>query len=102
MPLTGKQRRFLRSLGHHLDAVVQVGKNGVSDSVVAATDAALTAHELIKIRCAAECPLDREEVAAALTTAATAELVQKLGRTLLLYRPDAERPRIALPRGADD
>ena len=97
MALTGKQRRFLRSLGHHLDAVVQVGKQGVSDAVVAAADAALAAHELIKIRCASECPQDRDEVAAALTTAVAAELVQKLGRTLLLYRPDPERPRIALP-----
>jgi len=97
MALTGKQRRFLRSLGHHLDAVVQVGKQGVSDAVVAAADAALAAHELIKIRCASECPQDRDEVAAALTAAVAAELVQKLGRTLLLYRPDPERPRIALP-----
>ena len=97
MGLTGKQRRFLRSLGHHLDAVVQVGKHGVSDPVVAAADAALAAHELIKIRCASECPQDRDEVAIALTTAVAAELVQKLGRTLLLYRPDPERPRIALP-----
>jgi RNA-binding protein len=95
--LTGKQRRFLRSLGHHLDAVVQVGKYGVSESVVAATEAALATRELIKIRCGSECPLDRDEVATALTTAVAAELVQKLGRTLLLYRPDPESPRIALP-----
>lgn len=97
MALTGKQRRFLRSLGHHLDAVVQIGKLGVTGPVVAAADAALAAHELIKVRCGSECPLDRDEVAAALTTAVAAELVQKLGRTLLLYRADPERPRIALP-----
>jgi RNA-binding protein len=97
MALTGKQRRFLRSRGHHLDPVVQVGKLGVTDPIVAATDTALATHELIKVRCGSECPLDREEVATALTTAVAAELVQKLGRTLLLYRPDPEKPRIVLP-----
>jgi RNA-binding protein len=97
MVLTGKQRRHLRGLGHHLDAVVQVGKLGVTEAVVAAADAALATHELIKVRCGTECPLDRDEVGAALTTALAAELVQKLGRTLLLYRADPERPRIALP-----
>jgi RNA-binding protein len=98
MALDGKQRRFLRSLGHHLEPVVQVGKHGVTEAVVAAADEALATHELIKVRRASECPLDREEVALALTTAVAAELVQELGRTLLLYRPDPERPRITLPK----
>lgn len=95
--LGGKQRRFLRSLGHHLEPVVQVGKQGVTEAVTAAVDDALFRHELIKVRCGSECPQDRDEVAASLAQALTAEVVQTLGRTLLLYRPDPEHPRIAVP-----
>lgn len=95
--LTGKQRRHLRGLGHGLDPVLQVGKGGVTDRVIAATDDALLAHELIKIRRGSECPTDREEVGEALAEATGAELVQTLGRTMLLYRPHPEQPRIRLP-----
>jgi len=96
-PLTGKQRRYLRGLGHSLEPVLQVGKGGVTPSVVAATDEALRAHELIKIRRGTECPSDREALGGALVSATGAELVQSLGRTLLLYRPHPDEPRIRVP-----
>ena len=95
--LTGKQRRYLRGLGHRLDPVLQVGKGGVTTSVIAATEDALLAHELIKVRRGGECPADREEVGAAIATATGAEVVQALGRILLLYRAHPENPRIHVP-----
>ncbi len=95
--LTGKQRRYLRGLGHGLDPIVQVGKGGVTAPVIAAADQALLSHELIKVRRGAECPADRDEVAAALAAATGAAVVQTLGRTLLLYRVHPETPRIQLP-----
>ena len=98
VPLTGKQRRHLRSLGHHLDPVVQLGKLGLTSGVIAATTDALESHELIKVRRGSECPDSHDEVAAALTKAVGAELVQKLGRTLLIYRRHPEEPAIVLPR----
>ena len=87
--LSGKERRRLRALGHGLEPVVQVGKGGITPRVVAATDDALVAHELIKVRRGTECPATREEVAADLASATGSEVVQTLGRTILLYR---ERP----------
>ena len=95
--LNGKKRRYLRGLGHSLDPVVQVGKEGVTDGVVAAIEQALLAHELIKVRCSSECALDRKEVAASLAQATGAEIAQTLGRTMLLYRAHPEKPRIVLP-----
>ncbi|MEM1030530.1 MAG: ribosome assembly RNA-binding protein YhbY [Myxococcota bacterium] len=95
----GKQRRRLRSLGHHLDPVVQLGKQGLTDGVVRAVDAALGTHELVKVRRGQDCPQDRHEIAEALDVALKAEVVQKLGRTILLYRPRPDvdpRPRIDL------
>ena len=95
--LTGRQRRYLRGLGHGLDPVVQVGKGGVTTSVIQAADDALLAHELIKVRRGSECPEDREQVGEALAAATGAEVVQTLGRTLLLYRAHPEEPRIRVP-----
>ena len=96
MPLTGKQRRHLRALGHHLDPVVQIGKDGVSEGVIGALDIALETHELIKVKLAETD--SREEIGAALAKAGGAEVAQVLGRTLLLYRRRKKDPAIKLPR----
>jgi RNA-binding protein len=98
-PLTGKQRRYLRSLGHHLEPVVQLGKQGLTDAVVAAIDEAIGQHELVKVRVGTECPDDRHEVAERLAPALKSEVAQVLGRTILLYRRHPKEPKIALPKG---
>jgi RNA-binding protein len=95
--LNGKQRRHLRALGHHLDPVVQIGKQGVTEGTTAAVDAALESHELVKVRIGTECPEDPDAVAEALAPALKAALAQRLGRTLLLYRRHPKEPKIKLP-----
>jgi RNA-binding protein len=97
LTMTGKQRRFLRGLGHHLEPVVQVGKDGLSEGLVGALDAALLQHELIKVKLGEAAGSDRRVLGAALAEAAAAELVQVLGRTVLIYRRRAEDPVIELP-----
>lgn len=98
MSLTGKQRRHLRSLGHHLEPVVQLGKQGLTDGVFAAVSSALDQHELVKVRIGTECPDERQDVAARLGPALHAEVAQVLGRTVLLYRRHPKEPRIVLPK----
>ena len=100
MSLTGKQRRHLRALGHELARVAQVGKGGVSAAVIAAVDRALADHELVKIKLLESLDVDREEAAGLLATGTRAEVAQVLGRTVLLYRPDPDEPRIKLPKAA--
>jgi RNA-binding protein len=97
-PVTGKGIRHLRALGHHLDPVVQIGKEGVSAAVVAATREQLLAHELIKVRVGTEAPIDRKEAAATLAAETGATLAQVLGRTLLLYKRHPNKPRLEVPR----
>ncbi len=92
--LTGKQRRHLRALGHHLEPVVQVGKEGAAEGVIEALDAALEDHELIKIRFGENAPGDRHDLAATLAAATESEVAQVLGRTALLYRRHPEKPTI--------
>ncbi len=94
--LTGKQIRHLRGLGHHLQPVVMVGKEELSERLLASLEIALNSHELIKVKVQEGCLLDRHEVADGLAQASGAAVVQVLGRTILLYRR-AEEPRLELP-----
>jgi RNA-binding protein len=97
-PLPGKVIRHLRALGHHLDPVVQVGKEGITDAVVAQTKAQLLAHELVKVRISADAPIERKDAGTELASRAGATLAQTLGRTLLLYKRHPHKPKIELPR----
>lgn len=97
-PLPNKAIRHLRALGHHLDPVVQVGKEGITDAVVAQTKAQLLAHELVKVRVSADAPIDRKDAGAELASRAGATLAQTLGRTVLLYKRHPHQPKIQLPR----
>ena len=95
MALTGKQRRQLRALGHHLNVVVQVGAQGVTPGVVAACEQALFDHELIKIK-VGEGPEDRHDAAEKLASATGAEIAQVLGNTILLFKQREEDSKIVL------
>ena len=97
MSLSGRQRRFLRGIGHHQDAVVQVGKEGVTDSLVAALDSALTTHELVKVKIGQGAPVERHGAAEELARRTTSEVAQVLGNTVLLYRAHPDEPKIDLP-----
>ena len=95
--LTGKQKRFLRALGHGLKPVIQVGKSDVSEALIRETGEALASHELIKVKVLESCMMDRHSVAEELCNACQADLAQVLGRTLLLYKP-AKEPKLELPK----
>lgn len=96
--LSGAATRHLRGLGHHLDPIVQLGKEGISDGIVAATREALLAHELVKVKVLAECPIGRKEAGPELAERTGSALAQTLGRTLLLYKRHPNKPKIVLPR----
>lgn len=94
--LTGKQKRFLRGLGHSLKAVVTIGKGDINDALIKETSEALATHELIKVKMLESCLLDRSGAAAELAAACNAEVAQILGRTFLLYRK-SDKPVLELP-----
>lgn len=96
MDLTTKQKRHLRALAHHLNPVVQVGKTGLTDAVVAKVDAELEVHELIKVKVAKEAPTDVDTAAEALAARTKSGLAQVIGRTMVLYRRRKEKPEIQL------
>lgn len=84
--LTGKQKRYLRSLGSTMDPILQIGKTGISGSLLDSAKEALVARELIKVRVLQNCSDIPKEVIAELADEAGAELVQVIGRNGLLYK----------------
>ena len=96
--LTAKQKRYLKALGAKLDPVVQVGKAGVPPALAASAGAALAARELIKVKVLQNSPLEADEALEKLVEATGAELVQRIGRNGLLYKPNAEKPKLVLPQ----
>lgn len=95
--LTGKQKRHLRALGSALDPVVQIGKGGVTESVVDSAADAIGARELIKVRVLKNCLEEPKDAINELADATEAILVQVIGRNGLLYKKNAEKPKIELP-----
>lgn len=95
--LTGKQKRYLRSLAHHLDPIFQVGKGGTNDHLVRHIEEALEARELIKVSVLNNSVEDPWEIGPELAEQAGAELVQVIGKTIVLYKESKDRKTIELP-----
>ncbi|MCZ8511119.1 ribosome assembly RNA-binding protein YhbY [Paenibacillus filicis] len=95
--LTGKQKRYLRSMAHHLTPIFQVGKGGVNDHLIRHISEAIEVRELLKISVLQNCMEDRDEVAAELAEGAGAELVQVIGKTIVLYKESKDNKTIVLP-----
>lgn len=95
--LTGKQKRYLRSLAHHLQPIFQVGKGGTNDQVIRHISEALERRELIKISILNNNLDDPQEIAVELAEGANAELVQLIGRTIVLYKESRDYKQIELP-----
>lgn len=95
--LTGKQKRYLRSLAHHVDPIFQVGKGGVNDHLIRHIEEALEARELIKVTVLNNSGEDRNEVGIELAEKAKAELVQVIGKIVVLYKESRDHKKIELP-----
>lgn len=98
MALTSSQIRYLRGLAHALKPVLLLGGKGVTASVLKELEQALDDHELIKVRLTGEDRAERTAVLARLVKSSHAEAVQQIGHIAVLYRRNAEQPRIALPK----
>lgn len=86
MTLVGRQIRQLRSLAHHLEPVITVGKQGVGPAVVDQANASLEAHELIKCSVLDNSGLSVRDAADELAERTNSEVVQVIGRRFSLYR----------------
>jgi len=85
--LTPADRKALRARAHHLDPVVMIGDAGLSRAVLAETDRALGAHELIKIRVLGDDRAQRQALLTEICSALGCTAVQSIGKLLIVYRP---------------
>ena len=97
--ITGKQRSYLKGLAHELSPLVNIGKSGLSESVVSAIDQALSDHELVKVQILDTTELHPKEVANDMADKLGAEFVQAIGKRFVLYRmaKEKEKRNIVLP-----
>lgn len=97
MPLSDKQRKYLRSLAHSRKPVVMIGQQGLKDTVKDELELAINHHELIKVKISVGDRVARDALVEAMCQTVRAELVQRVGNIAVLYRNNPEKALIKLP-----
>ena len=96
--LTSKQRAYLRGLANNYDSLFQVGKSGVTQTVLKQVEDALKARELIKINSLENTPISPREVADTIAEQVKCDVVQVVGRKMIFYKRNDKDPKIVLPK----
>lgn len=94
--LNNQQKRQLKGIASTLDTKYQIGKNEITDTLLNMLDKALTAHELIKVDVMKNAPSPIMELALDLSSKLNAEIVQVVGRVIVLFRQNKEKSKINL------
>lgn len=94
--MTSKQRAYLKSLASTMDPIFQIGKSSVTPELTTAIAEALDARELIKITVLKNCSDDGNSLARILAERTQAEVVQVIGKKIVLYKPSQKNPKIIL------
>ncbi len=97
--MTSKQRSYLKGLAMEMDSIFQIGKSSLTPEVTEAVNEALQARELIKITVLKSCLDDIREISRVLAERTRSEVVQVIGRKIVLYKPakDEQKRKIILP-----
>jgi RNA-binding protein len=94
--ITTKQRAYLRGLANSIDTILQIGKGGISDTLLKQVDDAPFARELVKMRVLENAPIFAREAAVELAEKMNADVVQVIGTKFVLYRKNPKNPKIVL------
>ena len=100
MAITSKQRAQLRGMAMSIDTIIQIGKGGITESVVDSVSAALKARELVKGRVLDNSLLTAREACDQLAATCRAEPVQVIGSKFVLYKRNEQKPKIELVKKA--
>ncbi len=96
--LSKKQIKSLKALAHELNPVVRVGQHGLSDAVIKELDIALDHHELVKVKVAADDRDAREAMLLSMSQQTKAQVVQRIGSMVVLFRRNVKKPIIELSK----
>lgn len=95
--ITTKQRAFLRSLANDTETIMQIGKNGITETLVKTVSDALESREMVKLSVLETSPLAPRECMERLVPMLGCEAVQVIGRKIVLYRESKDNKKILLP-----
>jgi RNA-binding protein len=95
--MTSKQRAYLKGLAMNMDPIVYIGKSSVTPELVTAVDEAINKRELIKLSVLKNCIDDPKELANVIAERTHSEVVQVIGKKIVLYRKNKDKPKIQLP-----
>lgn len=98
MELTSKQRAYLKSLANGIDPIFQVGKSSLTPEFTESVGDAFNTRELLKIAVLKNCADDPREIAQAVAERTHSQVVQVIGKKIILYKPDRKNPKIVLPK----
>lgn len=90
MELRGKQKQFLKKEAHHLQAIFQIGKGGLSDEIIRQIDEALEKRELIKVSLLQNTDEVAADVAVEVAERVGAVVVQQIGKTIIFFRESSK------------
>jgi len=96
--MTSKQRSYLKGLAMNIDPIFQVGKSSVTPEYIEAIRESFNTRELIKLAVLKNCMDDPKEIAQVIADRTGAEVVQVIGKKIVLYKPDKDKPKILLPK----
>ena len=96
--MTSKQRAYLKSLANSLEPIFQVGKSSLTPEFTEAISEAFNTRELLKIAVLKNCIDDPKEIAAVVAERTHAQVVQVIGKKIILYKPDKKNPKIMLDK----
>lgn len=96
--MTSKQRAYLKSLASSLNPIFQVGKSSLTPEFIKGIDEAFNTRELIKIAVLKNCLDDPNEIAQTIAERTRSQVVQVIGKKIVLYKPDKKNPKIILPK----
>ncbi len=96
--MTSKQRSYLKGLAMNIDPIFQVGKGSVTPEYVEAIREAFNTKELIKIAVLKNCMDDPKEIAQVIAERTGAQVVQVIGKKIVLYKANKDNPKILLPK----
>ena len=96
--MTSKQRAYLMSLASNLSPLFQVGKSSLTPELTEAIGEAFNTRELLKINVLKNCLDDPKEMAQIIADRSGSQVVQVIGRKIVLYKPDKDKPKIVLPK----
>jgi RNA-binding protein len=94
LALTPAERKAHRADAHHLDPVVMIGGDGLTEAVTREVDAALKAHGLVKVRALVDDRNARADMLVRLADTLRAAPVQHIGKLFVLWRPIPAKPTI--------